>query len=98
MIAQVCSRLGLFSLAYLWKQPQAVLLQGMIDAGIDAAIVKVAALGLHPAKHLGKSLQQMQQTLHGLNRSGCMSNRSGGSELCKAQKRCGCKEPGLWLQ
>jgi len=37
----VCSRLGLVSLGYLWLQPQAALLQGMIDADIEAILVKV---------------------------------------------------------
>ena len=32
----------------------------MIDSGIEAILVKVAALGLDPLKHLGKSLQQVR--------------------------------------
>ena len=64
----MCSRLGLVSLAFLWMQPQADLLQDMIDAGIIAVLVKVAALGLEPARHLGQTLQQMQLLLHRLNR------------------------------
>ena len=64
----MCSRLGMVSLAFLWMQPQADLLQGMIDAGILAVLVKVAALGLEPARHLGQTLQQMQPLLHRLNR------------------------------
>ena len=42
---QVCSRLGLVSLAYLWRQPQARLLRDMYQAGIHAILVKVAAIG-----------------------------------------------------
>ncbi|MCI02302.1 meiotically up-regulated protein 71-like protein, partial [Trifolium medium] len=52
-VESVCSRLGLVSLAYLWKQDQSVLLNEMIANGIVAVTVKVAAMGLDPAKHLG---------------------------------------------
>jgi diphthine-ammonia ligase len=34
----------------------------MIDSGIEAVLVKVAALGLEPHKHLGKSLQQVRSS------------------------------------
>lgn len=40
----------------------------MIDAGISAILIKVAALGLEPTHHLGKSLETMQPILHKLNR------------------------------
>ncbi|KAG1662758.1 hypothetical protein FOA52_006783 [Chlamydomonas sp. UWO 241] len=46
---------------------QADLLSGMIDSGIDAILVKVAALGLDPHKHLGRSISQLQPYLHALN-------------------------------
>ncbi|KAF9609818.1 hypothetical protein IFM89_018672 [Coptis chinensis] len=62
-VENVCSRLGLVSLAYLWKQDQSLLLQEMISKGIAAILVKVAALGLDPAKHLGKEIAYMQQHL-----------------------------------
>ena len=55
-VERVCARLGLVSLAYLWHQPQAALLRRMIDGRIDAILVKVAAAGLTPAKHLGAHL------------------------------------------
>lgn len=51
-----CSRLGLTSLAYLWERDQHELLTSMIDDGIDARIIKTAAMGLFPSKHLGLSL------------------------------------------
>ncbi|CAA3009449.1 Diphthine--ammonia ligase [Olea europaea subsp. europaea] len=44
-VESVCSRLGLFSLAYLWKQDQLFLLQQMISSGIVAIIVKLHRLG-----------------------------------------------------
>ncbi|GAB2287458.1 hypothetical protein Dimus_021836 [Dionaea muscipula] len=66
-VESVCSRLGLVSLAYLWKQDQSLLLEEMIRHGIMAVIVKVAAIGLDPSKHLGKEISQLQSHLHYLN-------------------------------
>lgn len=74
-VEAVCGRLGLTSLAYLWHQPQAPLLRRMIDAGLEAILVKVAAIGLEPEKHLGKSLAQMEPHLHRLA-------RTFGSNVC----------------
>ncbi|WJX80416.1 diphthine--ammonia ligase [Trifolium repens] len=65
-VESVCSRLGLVSLAYLWKQDQSVLLNEMIANGIVAITVKVAAMGLDPAKHLGKELAFLNAYLHKL--------------------------------
>ncbi|XP_062084381.1 diphthine--ammonia ligase isoform X2 [Humulus lupulus] len=65
-VESVCSRLGLVSLAYLWKQDQSLLLQEMITSGILAITVKVAAMGLDPAKHLGKDLASLSPYLHKL--------------------------------
>ena len=61
---QVCARLALVSLAYMWHQPQASLLQGMIASGIEAILIKVASLGLVPGRHLGRTLQEMEPHLH----------------------------------
>ncbi|XP_058101566.1 diphthine--ammonia ligase isoform X2 [Magnolia sinica] len=66
-VESVCSRLGLVSLAYLWKQDQSLLLQEMITNGIVAIIVKVAAMGLNPAKHLGREIAHLQPQLLQLN-------------------------------
>uniref|UniRef100_A0A6M2E9K7 Diphthine--ammonia ligase n=1 Tax=Populus davidiana TaxID=266767 RepID=A0A6M2E9K7_9ROSI len=65
-VESVCSRLGLVSLAYLWKQDQSLLLQEMITNGILAITVKVAAIGLDPAKHLGKEIAFLTAHLHKL--------------------------------
>jgi diphthine-ammonia ligase len=35
----------------------------MIESGLHAVLVKVAALGLDPYKHLGRSLAQLQPLL-----------------------------------
>ncbi|KAL1352375.1 hypothetical protein HN51_016365 [Arachis hypogaea] len=65
-VESVCSRLGLVSLAYLWKQDQSLLLQEMIANGILAVTVKVAAMGLVPGKHLGKEIAFLNAYLHKL--------------------------------
>ena len=62
-VEHVCIRLGLTSLAYLWSQPQDVLLRSMLDHGIDAVLVKVAAWGLDPARHLGRHLGDLYDEL-----------------------------------
>lgn len=54
-----CCRLGLVSLAYLWQRDQKLLLEEMLQAGVSAVIIKVACLGLKPAKHLGRSLEEV---------------------------------------
>uniref|UniRef100_A0A6I8PCM5 Diphthine--ammonia ligase n=1 Tax=Ornithorhynchus anatinus TaxID=9258 RepID=A0A6I8PCM5_ORNAN len=62
-VEDVCTRLGLQPLAYLWQRNQQDLLREMISSGIRAVVVKVAALGLDPAEHLGKSLEHLEPHL-----------------------------------
>ncbi|XP_046383266.1 uncharacterized protein LOC124153910 [Ischnura elegans] len=62
-VENVCNRLGLVVLSYLWRRDQTELLQEMIDCRMDAILIKVAALGLDPALHLGKTIGQMQPHL-----------------------------------
>lgn len=64
----MCARLGLTSLTFMWRQPQAALLEAMICSGIRAVLVKVAALGLVPRLHLGQALEEVQPILHRLCR------------------------------
>lgn len=61
--ANVCKRLNLKVLAYLWEMDQEVLIQQMIDDGIEAILIKTAVMGLEPDKHLGKTLKEMKDTL-----------------------------------
>ncbi|KAL3998507.1 Diphthine--ammonia ligase [Acanthocheilonema viteae] len=61
-IQNVCRRLNLESLTYLWNSDEAVLFNEIISSGIEAIIVKVAALGLS-TEHLGKSLSEMKDIL-----------------------------------
>ncbi|EFA02050.1 uncharacterized protein LOC663632 [Tribolium castaneum] len=62
-VENVCVRLGLVPLAYLWQRDQKELLDEMIKCEVDAVIIKVAALGLDPGKHLGRTLSSMQPHL-----------------------------------
>ncbi|KAI8647049.1 hypothetical protein BD408DRAFT_409122 [Parasitella parasitica] len=65
-VEHVCARLGLTSIAYLWRRDQKELLYEMVNAGINAILIKIAAFGLKPA-HLGKSIGQMYPHLCELN-------------------------------
>ncbi|CAK9817189.1 Diphthine--ammonia ligase [Anthophora plagiata] len=65
-VENVCNRLGLFSLSYLWRREQDELLKEMIESSVNAVLIKVAALGLEP-RHLGKSLSEMQSHLAKIN-------------------------------
>ncbi|XP_045479271.1 diphthine--ammonia ligase [Harmonia axyridis] len=66
-VENVCGRLGLVPLAYLWQRNQEELLDEMIKCEVDAILVKVAAIGLDPNKHLGRSLSSLQSFLHTLH-------------------------------
>ncbi|KAL0101093.1 hypothetical protein PUN28_018744 [Cardiocondyla obscurior] len=61
-VENVCNRLGLISLSYLWRRDQDELLDEMIQSSVNAILIKVAALGLE-IKHLGKSISEMQPHL-----------------------------------
>ncbi|KAI8147491.1 ATP-binding domain-containing protein 4 [Fennellomyces sp. T-0311] len=65
-VEHVCDRLGLKSFAYLWERDQKELLAEMANAGVQAILVKVAAMGLKPA-HLGKTIGDMYPYLCELN-------------------------------
>ena len=58
-VEDVCLRLGLASIAYLWQRDQSELLQDMIDTGMEAIVVKIASMGLKMI-HLGKTIARMQ--------------------------------------
>lgn len=46
-VENICNRLGLISLSYLWQRSQNELLQNMIDNNIDAYLIKVCSMGLN---------------------------------------------------
>ncbi|XP_036928010.1 diphthine--ammonia ligase isoform X1 [Acanthopagrus latus] len=66
-VENVCSRLGLQPLAYLWRRDQESLLSEMISSDLHAILIKVAAFGLDPEKHLGKPLADMELYLKQLS-------------------------------
>ncbi|XP_056152008.1 diphthine--ammonia ligase isoform X2 [Lampris incognitus] len=66
-VENVCMRLGLQPLAYLWHRDQESLLSEMISSDLHAILIKVAAFGLCPEKHLGKPLADMEPYLKQLS-------------------------------
>jgi diphthine-ammonia ligase len=62
-VENVCERLHLRSMTYLWMRNQQDLLNEMIEYGVNAILVKVAGVGLSPEKHLGRSISVMQKQL-----------------------------------
>ncbi|RCN34948.1 hypothetical protein ANCCAN_19196 [Ancylostoma caninum] len=65
-VEDVCRRLNLTPLCYLWERNQTELLSEMISNGLDAILVKVAAIGLNK-KHLGMTLSEVESTLDRLH-------------------------------
>lgn len=65
-VENVCERLGLTALAYLWQRDQSELVKEMCAYGLDARIIKVAAVGLNQ-NHLGQTLAQLFPLLQKLN-------------------------------
>lgn len=59
-VENICSRLNMTSLAFLWERNQSELLNEMIESKIDAILIKVACQGLNPEKHLGKTIKEMR--------------------------------------
>ncbi|KAG0325582.1 ATP binding domain 4 [Podila humilis] len=57
-VENVCARLGLVALAYLWQRDQEELLYEMAQVGVNAVLIKIAALGLK-RQHLGQSIGDM---------------------------------------
>ena len=64
-VENICQRLGLFSLAYLWNKEQGPLLDQMIKSNINAEIVKICAMGLKQA-HLGKTISELRDYFNSL--------------------------------
>ncbi|WVO18313.1 hypothetical protein L204_106028 [Cryptococcus depauperatus] len=61
-IEHVCLRLGLTSLSYLWQGDQNLLLDKMLESGVEAVIMKVAGIGLG-VDIVGKQLNQIRPLL-----------------------------------
>ena len=63
-VENVCSRLGLISLAFLWQLDQKKLLHDMIASGTEAILIKIGSLGLEIKKHLGRPLSELEVDLY----------------------------------
>ncbi|KAF9353751.1 hypothetical protein BGX34_011395 [Mortierella sp. NVP85] len=73
-VENVCARLGLVALAYLWQRNQKELLNEMAQAGVNAILIKVAAIGLKK-QHLGRSIGEMYPYL-------CQMNQEYDLHIC----------------
>jgi diphthine-ammonia ligase len=58
-VENICQRLGLTCLSYLWQRDRKELFHEIVHEKIDAILVKVAGAGLEPDKHLGKTLANL---------------------------------------
>lgn len=67
-VENICKRLKLTPLTYLWHRDREILLSEIVASGVHAVLVKVAGAGLDPIKHLGKDLNAMLPTLRILNK------------------------------
>ncbi|KAG6903505.1 hypothetical protein C0995_005528 [Termitomyces sp. Mi166 len=76
-VEHVCRRLGLTPLCYLWNRDQGELFKEMINAEMEAILIKVAGIGL-TTKHLGKTLSEMHPTLLKL----VGQNKQYGAHIC----------------
>ncbi|KAM0680890.1 hypothetical protein COBT_004144, partial [Conglomerata obtusa] len=68
-VENVCNRLGLSSLTPLWNMDQEKLLNDMINCGLDAKIVKIAADGFEK-ECVGFNLTQMKSKIESFRRKG----------------------------
>lgn len=66
-VEDVCHRLGLTLLSYLWQRDPDQLLDEMLESGMEAVLVKVAGAGLVPGKHLGQTLSALRPSLQALH-------------------------------
>lgn len=67
-VEHVCSRLDLTPISFLWRIPQNLLLDAMIEDGLHAVLVKVAAPGLLPRRHLNKDIGILRSHFHSLHK------------------------------
>lgn len=67
-VETICSRpeLALQPLAFLWQRNQSELLAEMVEANVEAILIKVAGIGL-TQRDLGRTLAQSQAKLQNLN-------------------------------
>jgi diphthine-ammonia ligase len=65
-VEDVCSRLGLTMVAYLWERDQEELMNQMCLFNVDSVLIKVCSIGLKE-RHLGMSLKNIKDELIDLN-------------------------------
>lgn len=65
-IEDVCARLGLVSIAPLWRSDQLALLSEEMEAGVEAVVVKASAMGL-TQDHIGKTVRELMEHFIELN-------------------------------
>ena len=64
-VENICKRLNLESLAYLWDRDQSELLNDMINDGMNSVLIKICAYGLKE-QDLFKSIKELQPKLEKL--------------------------------
>ena len=89
-LENVCQRLNLTPLCYLWERNRKLLLYDMVSNGLDAILVKVAGAGLDPYKHLGKTLSQLLPTLKSYNSKYGLDMCGEGGEYETMVITCSC--------
>ena len=67
-VENVCARLNLHVLSYLWQYNEIELVQEMIDWQLEAIFIKISSMGLKTRKHLGKTLADNYSDLLSLNK------------------------------
>ncbi|KAF5223296.1 hypothetical protein ECC02_003574 [Trypanosoma cruzi] len=78
-VEDVCGRLGLQSLAFLWQRPAEEVLDIAAVLHVHAILVKTASIGLDPRIHVGLSLEDVRPTLEKAQRLyGAHSAGEGG--------------------
>jgi diphthine-ammonia ligase len=78
-VEHVCRELGLLSVSPLWQMGQSDLLNEMIEAGFEAVLVKISAVGLTPS-HLNKPISELRECFEELVRP--MQHKRFGFNVC----------------
>ncbi|CZT99384.1 hypothetical protein PFHG_01614 [Plasmodium falciparum HB3] len=86
-LEHVCERLNLDILTYLWDRDEKEILQGMINDGVEAILVKIASYGLKK-EHVGKSIKEMYEYLKMINEKYGLNICGEGGEYETATLDC----------
>ncbi|CAG9327222.1 unnamed protein product [Blepharisma stoltei] len=66
-VENICSRLGLSSIAPLWRMDQRELLIKMVEEGFDSILIKISSMGLGK-EHLGQRIADLISYFDGLKK------------------------------